>query len=52
MNEKYLSKLQEDMALKNFTFSTQEDYFRFVKQFLDFTGKDAMSITPELFMME
>ncbi len=45
MNEKYLSKLQEDMALKNFTLSTQEDYFRFVKRFLDFTEKDAMSIT-------
>ncbi len=45
MNEMYLLKLKEDMALKNFTLSTQEDYFRFVKRFLDFTGKDAMCIT-------
>ncbi len=45
MNEMYLLKLKEDMALKNFTISTQEDYFRFVKRFLDFTGKDAMCIT-------
>ncbi len=41
----YLLKLKEDMALKNFTLSTQEDYFRFVKRFLDFTRKDAMCIT-------
>lgn len=33
------------MELKNFTPSTKEDYFRFVKRFLEFTGKDAMSIT-------
>lgn len=45
MNEMYLLKLKEDMALKNFTLSTQEDYFRFVKRFLDFAGKDAMCIT-------
>ncbi len=45
MNEKYLIKLQQDMLLKNFTTSTCEDYYRFVKRFLDFTNKDAMSIT-------
>lgn len=45
MNEKYLSKLNQDMALKNFTISTREDYYRYVVRFLDFTGKDAMSIT-------
>lgn len=45
MNEMYLLKLKEDMALKNFTLSTQEDYFRFVRRFLDFIGKDAMCIT-------
>lgn len=44
-NDKYLQKLQQDMILKNFTLNTQEDYFRFVVRFLDFTGKDAMSIT-------
>lgn len=45
MNGTYLNKLKQDMELKNFTLSTREDYFRFVKRFLDFTGKDAMSIT-------
>jgi len=45
MNEKYLLKLQQDMLLKNFTPNTCEDYYRFVKRFLDFTNKDAMSIT-------
>ena len=45
MNEKYLLKLNQDMALKNFTNSTKEDYYRYVVRFLDFTGKDAMSIT-------
>lgn len=45
MNEKYLLTLKEDMILKNFTASTQEDYYRFVKRFLDFTCKEAMSIT-------
>lgn len=45
MNDNYLLKLKEDMNLKNFTASTQEDYYRFVKRFLDFTGKEAMSIT-------
>ena len=45
MNEKYLIKLQQDLLLKNFTSSTCEDYYRFVKRFLDFTNKDAMSIT-------
>ena len=45
MNETYLLKLNQDMALKNFTNSTKEDYYRYVVRFLDFTGKDAMSIT-------
>lgn len=45
MNEKYLLKLQQDMRLKNFAQNTCEDYYRFVKRFLDFTGKDAMAIT-------
>lgn len=45
MNEKYLSKLNQDMTLKNFTMSTRQDYYRYVVRFLDFTGKDAMSIT-------
>ena len=45
MNEKYLFKLLQDMQLKNFTQNTCEDYYRFVKRFLDFIGKDAMSIT-------
>lgn len=45
MNEKYLLKLQQDMLLKNFTPNTCEDYYRFVKRFLDFANKDAMSIT-------
>lgn len=45
MNEKYLLKLQQDMLLKNFTPHTCEDYYRFVKKFLAFTSKDAMSIT-------
>ena len=45
MNEKYLFKLQEELRLKNFTKNTCNDYYRFVKRFLDFTGKEAMSIT-------
>jgi len=45
MNDTYLLKLKEDMILKNFTISTCEDYYRFVKRFLDLTGKEAMSIT-------
>lgn len=45
MNEKYLLKLQQDMQLKNFTRSTCEDYYRFVKRFLDLTTKEALSIT-------
>jgi len=45
MNENYLLKIKEDMTLKNFTISTCEDYYRFVKRFLNFTGKEAMSIT-------
>lgn len=45
MNKKYLTKLNDDMSLKNFTLSTKQDYFRFVTRFLDFTGKEAMMIT-------
>lgn len=45
MNEKYLLKLREDLRLKNFTKNTCDDYFRFTKRLLDFTGKEAMSIT-------
>lgn len=45
MNEKYLRKLQQDMLLKNFTPGTREDYYRYVKRFLDFTNKEAMTIT-------
>lgn len=45
MNEKYLLKLQQHMQLKNFTSNTCEDYYRFVKRFLDFTNKETMSIT-------
>lgn len=45
MNEKYLLKLQEDLRLKNFTKNTCRDYYRFTKRFLEFTGKEAMSIT-------
>jgi len=45
MNDTYLLKLKEDMILKNFTASTCEDYYRFIKRFLDFIGKEAMSIT-------
>ncbi len=47
MNEKYLLRLQEDLRLKNFTQNTCDDYYRFTKRFLEFTGKEAMSIpTP------
>ena len=45
MNERYLLRLQEDLRLKNFTSNTCNDYYRFTKRFLDFTGKEAMSIT-------
>ena len=45
MNEKYLLRLQEDLRLKNFTQNTCDDYYRFTTRFLDFTGKEAMSIT-------
>lgn len=45
MNEKYLFKLQQDMKLKNFTQNTCDDYFRFVKRFLEFTDQEAISIT-------
>jgi site-specific recombinase XerD len=45
VNERYLIKLSQDMALKNFTSSTKDDYYRFVKRFLTFTGKEAMTIT-------
>ena len=31
--------------MKNFTHNTCEDYYRFVKRFLDFTNKEVMSIT-------
>ena len=44
-NEKYMLKMKQDMALKNFMQSTSEDYYRFVLRFLNFTGKEAMSIT-------
>lgn len=33
------------MLLKNFTPGTHEDYYRYVKRFLDFTNKEAMTIT-------
>lgn len=45
MNEKYLLKLNQDMMLKNFTSNTCDDYYRFVKRFLEFSGKDALAIT-------
>lgn len=45
MNQKYLDKLVLDMVLKNFTKNTSDDYLRFVRRFLDFTGKNAMEIT-------
>lgn len=45
MNEKYLLRLQEDLRLKNFAQNTCDDYYRFTKRFLEFTGKEAMSIT-------
>ncbi len=45
MNEKYLLRLQDDLRLKNFTQNTCNDYYRFTKRFLEFTGKEAMSIT-------
>lgn len=45
MNDKYLYKLIQDMSLKNFAQSTCEDYYRYIVRFLNFTGKDAMSIT-------
>ena len=45
MNKKYLLKLQQDMLLKNFTSRTCEAYYCFVGKFLDFSNKDAMSIT-------
>ena len=45
MNERYLAKLSEDLRLKNFAKDTCDDYYRFVNRFLEFAGKDAMSIT-------
>ena len=45
MNEVYLQRLKEDLRLKNYAKNTREDYYRFVVKFLDFTGKDAMSVT-------
>ena len=44
MNEKYLLRLQEDLRLKNFTQNTCNDYYRFTKRLLEFTGKPS----PEL----
>jgi site-specific recombinase XerD len=44
-NEQYLLKMRQDMRLKNYTSNTCDDYFRYVSRFLDFTKKDAMSIT-------
>ena len=45
MNEVYLQRLKEDLRLKNYAKNTCEDYYRFVVRFLNFTGKDAMSVT-------
>lgn len=45
MNEQYLNRLKQGMELKNLTASTMEGYLHYVKRFLEFTGKDAMSIT-------
>ena len=45
MNEKYLLRLQEDLRLKNFTPNTCDDYYYFTKRFLEFTGKEVISIT-------
>lgn len=47
MNKKYLSKLWQDMRLKNFTHNTCNDYYGFVRRFLDFTGKEASCVTYE-----
>lgn len=44
-NEQYLTKMELDMRLKNFTDSTREDYTRYVTRFLNFTQKPAMEIT-------
>ena len=45
MNEVYLQRLKEDLRLKNYAKNTCEDYYRFVVRFLNFTRKDAMSVT-------
>lgn len=45
MNEHYIMKFLQDMALKNFTTSTAENYHRFLRHFLSFVSKEAMSIT-------
>lgn len=45
MNRKYLSKLWQDMRLKNFTQNTCADYYAFVRRFLTFTGKEASCVT-------
>ena len=44
INERYLLRLLEDLRLNNFTRNTCDDYYRFTKRFLKFTGKEAMSI--------
>lgn len=45
MNQKYLSKLLQDMTLKNFTQSTMDGYFAYIRIFLEFINKDAMQVT-------
>jgi len=45
MNQKYLDKLVLDMALKNFTQSTIDGYFTYIRIFLEFIQKDAMQAT-------
>lgn len=44
-NEQYLFKMQQDMRLKNFTKNTCDDYYLFVRRFLEFADKEAMAIT-------
>lgn len=45
MNQKYLSKLLQDMTLKNFTKSTMVAYYSYIRIFLEFINKDAMQVT-------
>lgn len=45
MSGTYLRRLLEDLRLKNLAKNTCDDYYRFVKRFLEFTGKEAMPIT-------